>query len=79
LVRWQIPYSYLPIPSASLPLSKLISSNFFVYLSTGDEKKLMLRRELDADVRGCPRFPLEIIQTNPCSETFCGVEPRRGC
>ncbi|NXX82756.1 AK17B protein, partial [Urocolius indicus] len=46
---------------------------------TGDERKLMLRRELDADVRGCPLFPLEIIQTNPCSDTFCGAEPRRGC
>ncbi|XP_064319318.1 A-kinase anchor protein 17B isoform X1 [Phalacrocorax carbo] len=47
--------------------------------STGDERKLMLRREMDADVRGCPLFPLEIIQTNPCSDTFCGAEPRRGC
>ncbi|NXA27058.1 AK17B protein, partial [Ibidorhyncha struthersii] len=47
--------------------------------STGDETKLMLRREMDADVRGCPLFPLEIIQTNPCSDTFCGAEPRRGC
>ncbi|KFO80179.1 A-kinase anchor protein 17B, partial [Cuculus canorus] len=46
---------------------------------TGDERKLMLRREMDADVRGCPLFPLEIIQTNPCSDTFCGAEPRRGC
>ncbi|NXJ94055.1 AK17B protein, partial [Corythaixoides concolor] len=46
---------------------------------TGDERKLMLRREMDADVRGRPLFPLEIIQTNPCSETFCGAEPRRGC
>ncbi|XP_032558123.1 A-kinase anchor protein 17B isoform X3 [Chiroxiphia lanceolata] len=45
----------------------------------GDERKLMLRREMDADVRGCPLFPLEIIQTNPCSDTFCGAEPRRGC
>ncbi|NWV20230.1 AK17B protein, partial [Origma solitaria] len=45
----------------------------------GDERKLMLRREVDADVRGCPLFPLEIIQTNPCSDTFCGAEPRRGC
>ncbi|KFQ29603.1 A-kinase anchor protein 17B, partial [Mesitornis unicolor] len=45
----------------------------------GDERKLMLRREMDADVRGCPRFPLEMIQTNPCSDTFCGAEPRRGC
>ncbi|NXK98217.1 AK17B protein, partial [Formicarius rufipectus] len=45
----------------------------------GDEKKLMFRREMDADVRGCPLFPLEIIQTNPCSDTFCGAEPRRGC
>ncbi|NXO14465.1 AK17B protein, partial [Oriolus oriolus] len=45
----------------------------------GDESKLMLRREMDADVRGCPLFPLEIIQTNPCSDTFCGAEPRRGC
>ncbi|NXJ03232.1 AK17B protein, partial [Odontophorus gujanensis] len=47
--------------------------------STGDERKLILRREMDADVRGCPLFPLEIIQTNPCSDTFCGAEPRRGC
>lgn len=39
----------------------------------------MLRREMDADVRGCPLFPLEIIQTNPCSDSFCGAEPRRGC
>ncbi|XP_064015602.1 A-kinase anchor protein 17B-like isoform X2 [Pogoniulus pusillus] len=46
---------------------------------TGDERKLMLRREMDVDVRGCPLFPLEIIQTNPCSDTFCGAEPRRGC
>ncbi|XP_076203388.1 A-kinase anchor protein 17B-like isoform X3 [Aptenodytes patagonicus] len=46
---------------------------------TGDERKLMLRREMDADVRGCPLFPLEIIQTNPCSDTFRGAEPRRGC
>ncbi|NWS69457.1 AK17B protein, partial [Crotophaga sulcirostris] len=46
---------------------------------TGDEKKLMLRREMDADVGGCPLFPLEIIQTNACSDTFCGPEPRRGC
>ncbi|NXB72576.1 AK17B protein, partial [Donacobius atricapilla] len=45
----------------------------------GDERKLMLRREMDADVRGCPLFPLEIIQTNPLSDTFCGGEPRRGC
>ncbi|KFP69440.1 A-kinase anchor protein 17B, partial [Acanthisitta chloris] len=45
----------------------------------GEERKLMLRREMDADVRGCPLFPLEIIQTNPCSDTFCGTEPRRGC
>ncbi|NXM69385.1 AK17B protein, partial [Serilophus lunatus] len=45
----------------------------------GDERKLMLRREMDADVRGCPLFPLEIIQTNPYSDTFCGAEPRRGC
>ncbi|NWW82677.1 AK17B protein, partial [Climacteris rufus] len=45
----------------------------------GDERKLMLTREMDADVRGCPLFPLEIIQTNPCSDTFCGAEPRRGC
>ncbi|NWQ85237.1 AK17B protein, partial [Burhinus bistriatus] len=48
-------------------------------LRTGDERKLMLRREMNADVRGCPLFPLEIIQTNPCSDTFCGAEPRRGC
>ncbi|NXD80044.1 AK17B protein, partial [Halcyon senegalensis] len=46
---------------------------------TGDERKLMLRREMDADGRGCPLFPLEIIQTNSCSDTFCGAEPRRGC
>lgn len=46
---------------------------------TGDERKLILRREMDADERGCPLFPLEIIQTNPCSDTFCGAEPRRGC
>ncbi|NXI52407.1 AK17B protein, partial [Chloroceryle aenea] len=46
---------------------------------TGDERKLMLRREMDADGRGCPLFPLEIIQTNPCSDTFCEAEPRRGC
>ncbi|NWI57272.1 AK17B protein, partial [Calyptomena viridis] len=45
----------------------------------GDERKLMLRREMEADVRGCPLFPLEIIQTSPCSDTFCGAEPRRGC
>ncbi|KAI1234826.1 A-kinase anchor protein 17B, partial [Lamprotornis superbus] len=37
----------------------------------GDERKLILRREMDADVRGCPLFPLEIIQTNPFSDTFC--------
>ncbi|XP_074004306.1 A-kinase anchor protein 17B-like [Numenius arquata] len=46
---------------------------------TGHERKLILRREMDADVRGHPLFPLEIIQTNPCSDTFCGAEPRRGC
>ncbi|NWI67822.1 AK17B protein, partial [Todus mexicanus] len=46
---------------------------------TGNERKLMLRREMDADGRGYPLFPLEIIQTNPCSDTFCGAEPRRGC
>ncbi|NXW89836.1 AK17B protein, partial [Alopecoenas beccarii] len=46
---------------------------------TGDERKIMLRREMDADVRGCPLFPLEVIQTNPCSDTFCAAEPRRGC
>ncbi|KFV92346.1 A-kinase anchor protein 17B, partial [Eurypyga helias] len=46
---------------------------------TGEERRLMLRREMDADVRGCSLFPLEIIQTNPCSDTFCGAEPRRGC
>ncbi|XP_010282639.1 PREDICTED: uncharacterized protein LOC104616234 [Phaethon lepturus] len=46
---------------------------------TGDERKLMLKREMDADVRGCPLFPFEIIQTNPCSDTFCGAELRRGC
>lgn len=74
-VDWWIPYSHLPFPPC--PPDKLISSNFF--LSTGDERKLMLRREMDADVRGCPLFPLEIIQTNPCSDTFCGAEPRRGC
>ncbi|NXO42422.1 AK17B protein, partial [Locustella ochotensis] len=45
----------------------------------GDERKLMLRREMDADVRGCPLFPIEIIQTNPFSDTLCGGEPRRGC
>ncbi|XP_056347764.1 A-kinase anchor protein 17B-like [Oenanthe melanoleuca] len=48
-------------------------------LQRRDERKLMLRRETDADVRGCPLFPLEIIQTNPFSDTFCGGEPRRGC
>ncbi|KAM4661631.1 uncharacterized protein AAGF69_007754 [Amazona ochrocephala] len=46
---------------------------------TGDERRLMLRKEMDADVRGGPLFPLEIIQTDPCSDTFCGAEPRRGC
>ncbi|XP_072191755.1 A-kinase anchor protein 17B-like [Excalfactoria chinensis] len=46
---------------------------------TGDERKLILRREMDADERGCPLFPLELIQTNPCTDTFCGAEPRRGC
>ncbi|NXP08292.1 AK17B protein, partial [Thinocorus orbignyianus] len=46
---------------------------------TGDERKLIMRREMDADVRGCPLFPLEVIQTNPCSDAFCGAEPRRGC
>ncbi|KFP39714.1 A-kinase anchor protein 17B, partial [Chlamydotis macqueenii] len=46
---------------------------------TGDERKLLLRREMDEDVRGCPLFPIELIQTNPCSDTFCGAEPRRGC
>jgi len=66
-------------PYFPLPLHKLISSNFLIYLSTGDERKLILRREMDADERGCPLFPLEIIQTNPCSDTFCGAEPRRGC
>ncbi|NXM49033.1 AK17B protein, partial [Gymnorhina tibicen] len=45
----------------------------------GGERKLMLTREMDADIRGCPLFPLEIIQTNPCSDTVCGAEPRRGC
>ncbi|NXN43333.1 AK17B protein, partial [Rhinoptilus africanus] len=55
-----------------LPLQEILQR-------TGDERKLMLRREMDADVRGCPLFPLEIIQTNPCSDTFCGAEPRRGC
>ncbi|XP_030353984.1 A-kinase anchor protein 17B isoform X1 [Strigops habroptila] len=45
---------------------------------TGDESRLMLRREMDTDVRRCPLFPLEIIQTDPCSDTFCGAEPRRG-
>ncbi|NXT54865.1 AK17B protein, partial [Pluvianellus socialis] len=48
-------------------------------LRTGGERTLMLKREMDADVRGCPLFPLEIIQTNPRSDTFCGAEPRRGC
>ncbi|KFQ54268.1 A-kinase anchor protein 17B, partial [Nestor notabilis] len=43
---------------------------------TGDEKRLILRREMDADVRRCPLFPLEIIQADPCSDTFCGAEPR---
>ncbi|NXC48875.1 AK17B protein, partial [Penelope pileata] len=47
--------------------------------STGDERKLILRREMDADVRGYPLFPLEIIQTNPCSDAFYGAESRRGC
>ncbi|NXN20464.1 AK17B protein, partial [Nycticryphes semicollaris] len=46
---------------------------------TGDERKLIMRREMDADVRGCPLFPLEVIQTSPCSDTFCGAELRRGC
>ncbi|NWU90096.1 AK17B protein, partial [Upupa epops] len=46
---------------------------------TGDERKSMLRREMDGDVRGCPLFPLEIIQTNPCPDNYCGAEPRRGC
>ncbi|NWW45282.1 AK17B protein, partial [Pedionomus torquatus] len=46
---------------------------------TGDERKLIMRREMDVDVRGCPLFPLEVIQTNPCSDAFCGAEPRRGC
>ncbi|KFV46156.1 A-kinase anchor protein 17B, partial [Gavia stellata] len=59
-------------PHDGLPLSETLQR-------TGDERKLMLRREMDADVRGCPLFPLEIIQTNPCSDTFCGAEPRRGC
>lgn len=68
-----------PYPFPPCPPNKLISSNFFIYLSTGNERKLMLRREMDADVRGRPLFPLEIIQTNPCSDTFCGAEPRRGC
>ncbi|OWK60512.1 A-kinase anchor protein 17B [Lonchura striata] len=45
----------------------------------GDERKIMLRRQMDTDVRGCPLFPLEIIQTNPFSDTVCGGEPRRGC
>uniref|UniRef100_A0A8C8AR96 A-kinase anchor protein 17B n=1 Tax=Otus sunia TaxID=257818 RepID=A0A8C8AR96_9STRI len=59
-------------PRAGLPLQETLQR-------AGDERKLMLRREMDADVRGCPLFPLEIIQTNPCSDTFCGAEPRRGC
>ncbi|KAM7094616.1 A-kinase anchor protein 17B-like isoform 2-T2 [Ciconia maguari] len=59
-------------PRDGLPLQETLQR-------TGDERKLMLRREMDADVRGCPLFPLEIIQTNPCSDTFCGAEPRRGC
>ncbi|XP_075369351.1 A-kinase anchor protein 17B-like [Mycteria americana] len=59
-------------PRDGLPLQETLQR-------TGDERKLMLRREMDADVRGCPLFPLEIIQTNPCSDTFCGTEPRRGC
>ncbi|XP_054025493.1 A-kinase anchor protein 17B isoform X3 [Dryobates pubescens] len=59
-------------PHDGLPLQETLQR-------TGDERKLMLRREMDVDVRGCPLFPLEIIQTNPCTDTFCGAEPRRGC
>ncbi|NXC34237.1 AK17B protein, partial [Campylorhamphus procurvoides] len=59
-------------PCDGSPLQEILQTR-------GDERKLMLRREMDADVRGCPLFPLEIIQTNPCSDTFCGAEPRRGC
>ncbi|NXF88458.1 AK17B protein, partial [Eubucco bourcierii] len=59
-------------PYDGLPLQETLQR-------TGDERKLMLRREMDADVRGCPLFPLEIIQTTPCSDTFCGAEPRREC
>ncbi|NWI22925.1 AK17B protein, partial [Sula dactylatra] len=59
-------------PCDGLPLQETLQR-------TGDERKLMLRREMDADARGCQLFPLEIIQTNPCSDTFCGAEPRRGC
>ncbi|NWW39469.1 AK17B protein, partial [Panurus biarmicus] len=59
-------------PYVGLPLQETLQRR-------GDERKLMLRREMDADVRGCPLFPLEIIQTNTFSDPFCGGEPRRGC
>uniref|UniRef100_A0A8C8R7J8 A-kinase anchor protein 17B n=1 Tax=Pelusios castaneus TaxID=367368 RepID=A0A8C8R7J8_9SAUR len=44
----------------------------------GYEKKLMLRKEMTAD-GGCPLFPVEIIQTNPCSDAVCGAESKREC
>ncbi|OXB62447.1 hypothetical protein ASZ78_013791 [Callipepla squamata] len=44
--------------------------------SERDERKLIWRREMDASVRGCPLFPLEIIQTYSYSDTFCEAEPR---
>ncbi|NWH67309.1 AK17B protein, partial [Geococcyx californianus] len=75
-VKFKTLHTTVPTPDVTscdgLPLQETLQR-------TGDEKKLMLRREMDADVRGCPLFPLEIIQTNPCSDTFCGTEPRRGC
>ncbi|XP_044283121.1 A-kinase anchor protein 17B-like isoform X2 [Varanus komodoensis] len=40
---------------------------------------LLLRREVEADSKGWPLFPVEIIQTNPCSESVCGAELGRGC
>ncbi|NXI34514.1 AK17B protein, partial [Galbula dea] len=75
-VKFQTLHTAMAAPDVTLQDGSLLQETF---QRTGDERKLMLRREVDADVRGCPLFPLEIIQTNSCSDTFCGAEPRRGC
>ncbi|XP_019377165.1 PREDICTED: A-kinase anchor protein 17B [Gavialis gangeticus] len=47
----------------------------------GEERKLILRKEMDSNsaVRGFPPFPVEMIETNPCADTVCEAEPSRGC